>query len=169
MIGQRMRTGTFLSPLICCAVMVLPTMSAAQSGPPGEAYSTVPAAPPAPVPAPMPATDSTAPASAATAPETIEIQAPRLFKFETQPPNGTLQKASLEGRVSYADLDLRTDDGVAELNSRIAQEAANICAQLAQIYPVYAAAGSSCVKDAIQDGSVRASCVIAEVRQPTSY
>jgi UrcA family protein len=99
--------------------------------------------------------------------EVIEVEAPRLLKFETQPTNATLQKMSLEGPVRYDDLDLRTDGGVAELRSRIAQESADICAHLALLYPVYAAAGTSCVKDAIDDANVRANRLITKVRQPS--
>ena len=105
--------------------------------------------------------------TAGDTPETVEVIAPRLLKFETQPTNGTLQKASLEGPVRYDDLDLRTDDGVVALRDRIANEAADICAHLAQVYPVYAAAGTSCVKDAIEDATIRANRVIQAVRSPS--
>ena len=144
------RIATLFSALMCCALIALPATS--------EGQTTAP---------PPPANPSAATAPATAAPETIEVEAPRLFKFETQTTNGTLQKASLEGPVSYADLDLRTDEGVVELRSRIAHEAADICAHLAQLYPVYAAAGTSCVKDAIEDGTIRANRVIRAVRQPT--
>lgn len=149
MVQQRTRTSTLLSTLMyCSALMVLPSTSGAQNSAPATGGSG-------------------APVSAAAGTETIEVDAPRLFSFEPQRTNGSLKKASLAGRVSYADLDLRTDEGVVQLRSRIAQEAADICAQLAQVYPVYAATGTSCVKDAIQDGTIRANRVITTAREPT--
>ena len=149
MVQRWMPTGGLLSALMCCcALMILPNTAGAQNPVPGTAGAAAPV-----------------PASAAT--ETIEVDAPRLFTPGTQRINGSLQKASLEGHVNYADLDLRTDDGVVELRSRIAQKAADICAQLSQLYPVYAASGTSCVKDAIQDGTIRANRVITQVRQPS--
>ena len=140
---------TLFPALMCCAVAILPGISVAQNA------------------APAPSDSAPAGPMAATAPETIEVEAPRLMTFETQPTNGTLQKVSLEEPVSYADLDLRTDEGVAELRSRIAHEAADICVQLAQLYPVYAAAGTSCVKDAVEDATIRANRVITAVREPS--
>lgn len=149
MVQRRMPTfASFSALMCCCALIILPGTAAAQTPVPGT-------------------TDAAAPVQAAAADETIEVDAPRLFTPGTQRTNGNLQKASLEGHVNYADLDLRKDDGVAELRSRIAQKAADICAQLSQLYPVYAASGTSCVKDAIQDGTVRANRVIAQARQPS--
>jgi len=144
-----MRAGTLFISLFCGAFF--PQISGAQD-------TTV--APPN-----SPAVSAASPADSST--EVIEVDAPRLLKFETQPTNATLQKMSLEGPVRYDDLDLRTDGGVAELRSRIAQESADICAHLAQLYPVYAAAGTSCVKDAIDDANVKANRVVTKVRQPT--
>jgi UrcA family protein len=106
---------------------------------------------------------SEAPSSAA--PTTIEVEAPRLLKFETRPTNGTLRNVSLEGPVSYADLDLRTNEGVAELRSRIAHKAADICAHLSELYPVYARAGASCVNDAIETATIRANRLVTQARQ----
>jgi UrcA family protein len=147
-----MRAGTLFISLFCgVCLTAFPQISGAQN-------TTI--APPN-----SPAVSGASPAGSST--EVIEVEVPRLLKFETQPTNGTLQKMSLEGPVRYDDLDLRTDGGVAELRSRIAQESADICGHLAQLYPVYAAAGTSCVKDAIDDANVRANRVITRVRQPS--
>jgi UrcA family protein len=133
--------------LMCGALTVLSQTASAQNTMTG----------PPPKPGGQPVGSST---------ESIEVFAPRL-KVERQPINGTLQKVSLEGPVRYDDLNLRTDEGVAEFRSRITQEAADICARLAQVYPVYAAVGTSCVKDAIEDATIRANRVITQAREPT--
>jgi len=144
--------GLFVT-LMCGVLTLIPKMAGAQD--------TV-------TPPPSPAISAPVTGSAPEPPETIEVFAPRLLKFETQPTNGTLQKVALEGPALYGDLDLRTDAGVVELRSRIRQEAADLCAHLAQIYPVYAAAGTSCVKDAVEDATIRANRVVTQKRE-SSY
>jgi len=73
MVRRQMRT--LLPVLMCCAVTVLSRICRAQNAPP--------------VPA-----DSAMPAPAATGPETIEVEAPRLMTFEMQPTNGTFAGAA---------------------------------------------------------------------------
>jgi len=147
------RAGTLFVSLICGATLTaFPQISGAQDSPVTPPNS--------------PAVSGASPAG--SSPEIIEVDAPRLLKADDYPrTNGSLQKISLEGPVRYGDLDLRTDGGVAELRTRISAEAADICAHLAQLYPVYQAAGATCVKTAIDDANIRANRVIRRVRQPS--
>jgi UrcA family protein len=96
-------------------------------------------------------------------PESVIVEAPR-FRADTSKLNGPWEKVSLSNAVTYADLDLRTRDGAHELHRRVWEAAQNVCAQLADAYPVYEMNGTSCLKTAYENGTVRANAAITSVR-----
>jgi UrcA family protein len=96
-------------------------------------------------------------------PESVEVIAPR-FHADSTRLNAPLEKVSLSVAVPYDDLDLRTRQGAGELRWRIRDQARQICASLADAYPVYKANGTSCYKTAVDNGLVRADEVIGDAR-----
>jgi UrcA family protein len=98
----------------------------------------------------------------------IVVTAPH-FHAETSPLNGPIEKVSLSNAVRYDDLDLRTWQGARTLKWRVRMEARNICRTLADAYPVERAVGTSCYKDAVENGTVRADEAIMAARDNYGY
>ncbi|HWA90610.1 MAG TPA: UrcA family protein [Rhizomicrobium sp.] len=99
-------------------------------------------------------------------PETIEVIAPR-FNFERRPVGAPPGRLSLSQAVSYNDLDLRTRSGAHELRMRVRDTAQEVCARLAEEYPVKQAPGTNCYKTALDDAMARADTAIRDARNYT--
>ena len=96
--------------------------------------------------------------------ESVQVYGPRMH-VERGPLNGPVEKVSASIIVHYADLDLRSRGGARELRIRVRDAAQEVCAQLADAYPFYAASGTSCYKTALNDAMVRADEAIDSARQ----
>jgi len=68
-------------------------------------------------------------------------------------------------RVSYADLDLRTQAGAAELRRRVQETARVACKQLDDLYPLEEKKARECTQTAIADASPQVRNAIAAVRR----
>ena len=98
-------------------------------------------------------------------PESVIVTAPRPYMgSENTYLNGPLEKVSMTGTVTYADLDLRTFDGARELRHRVRDTARNICGNLAQFYEVRQAPGTSCYRTAVENGMIQANEAISNAR-----
>lgn len=106
---------------------------------------------------------ATVPASAQDD-ESITVNAPRYHSSDNMRLNGPLERVSLSGVVHYDDLNLRTRRGAYALRMRVRDEAQEVCARIAEAYPVREAPGTSCYKDALNDGLVRANAAIRDAR-----
>ena len=95
--------------------------------------------------------------------ETIEVYGPRL-RVERAPMNGPVERISLSRLVRFDDLDLRTASGVRELRLRIRDTAHDICAQLADAYPVPEASDTSRYRTALRNAQLRADEAINDAR-----
>jgi UrcA family protein len=75
------------------------------------------------------------------------------------------ETVELSRKISFADLDLLTSDGVARLEKRVRETADAVCRQLGQLYPAGAsnerADQAACVKAAVDGGLSQAKLVIA--------
>mgnify|MGYP001552441322 CR=1 FL=1 len=100
--------------------------------------------------------------------EAVTVVAPPLNSESTRL-NGPLEKVSLSSTVPYSDLDLRTRSGARELRMRVRDTARDVCDQLADIYPVYQAQGTSCYKTALENATLRANAAIRDARYYRSY
>lgn len=97
-------------------------------------------------------------------PEQIIVQAPYL-REERSNVFGHLDKVSMSGAVSYADLDLTTRGGARELRRRVRDTARDICRQLAEDYPFrQQPLSTKCYEGAVKDGLVRADDAIRDAR-----
>jgi UrcA family protein len=100
--------------------------------------------------------------------EEVQVIAP-YYHAESTPLNGPLEKISLSTAVRYDDLDLRTASGARELRWRVRDTARDVCAQLADAYPVYEANGTSCFKTALENAMLRADEAIRDARDYERY
>ena len=79
--------------------------------------------------------------------EDVQVNGPR-YRVEhngshlTTPP----EKVSLSSAVAYDDLNLRSRAGARALHARVRERAAEVCAQLADYYPVHQLPGTNCYK-----------------------
>lgn len=72
-----------------------------------------------------------------------------------------LEQVSLMRRVSYADLDLSTRAGEAELRNRVKRNARAACRQLDQLYPAEIKNAPQCIKKAIAEASRQVDAAVA--------
>jgi UrcA family protein len=79
----------------------------------------------------------------------VTITAPRTI--ERSRTSGITQEMTMSARVPYGDLDMKTGDGVAELNRRVDEAAKYVCRQLTMMYPNGEPDTFACVKDAVGD------------------
>ena len=75
-----------------------------------------------------------------------------------------MEEVIVQRRVSYADLDLATDTGVAELDKRIRDTAKAACDEIVVKAPASTSDDSACVKRAIDEAMAEAAKVIGERR-----
>ncbi len=71
------------------------------------------------------------------------------------------EQVTLTHRVSYADLDLKTQIGAAELQKRVKETARAACKQLDELYPLEGKNERQCTKDAIAQASPQVEQAIA--------
>ena len=72
-----------------------------------------------------------------------------------------LEQITLLRRVSYADLDLSTRAGEAELRKRVKSNARAACRQLDQLYPMEIKNAPQCIKKAIAEASRQVDAAVA--------
>jgi UrcA family protein len=81
----------------------------------------------------------------------VTVSVPKIV--ETQRYGAVSQEISMSVRVPFGDLDMRSAEGVATLNKRVADAADYVCLQLERMYPVGAPERFYCVKEAVGDAS----------------
>lgn len=81
----------------------------------------------------------------------VTVTAPRVIGHEA---NGTpIERISMSATVRVADLDLKTPQGVGELNKRVRDVAGSLCKRLETDYPIGSPEYTACVKEAIRAAS----------------
>ncbi|HEX8757209.1 MAG TPA: UrcA family protein [Steroidobacteraceae bacterium] len=76
-----------------------------------------------------------------------------------------IEEVTVTHRVSYADLDLRTQAGAAELRRRVEETARVACKQLDDLYPLEEKKARECADTAIADASPQVRNALAAVRR----
>ena len=80
--------------------------------------------------------------------EGLVVTAERMLTVER--PSGVVdQELRVKGRVYYSDLDLATDAGKKELESRIKKVASDVCTELDKLLPARTMEHGNCVRDAV--------------------
>jgi UrcA family protein len=104
---------------------------------------------------------------AAAQPAAVTVIMPRVVRQEIGRTYSGIpvERVSLARQVSYRDLDLTTQSGVANLTSRIAATAKQACSKLDALYPpsVYPPESTydECVQSAVDGGMVQARAAVA--------
>jgi UrcA family protein len=80
--------------------------------------------------------------------EGLVVTAERMLTVER--PSGVVdQELRVKGRVYYSDLDLATDAGKKELESRITKVASDVCTELDKLLPARTMEHGNCVRDSV--------------------
>jgi len=96
-------------------------------------------------------------------PESVIVTAPD-FRVEGNPMRNVPEKISLSTQVRTDDLDLNSWRGQRTLRWRVRDAAQDVCTQLYQAYPLHELQGTSCYKQALEDGMLRANVAIRDAR-----
>jgi UrcA family protein len=92
---------------------------------------------------------ATAPAEEVTRLEDLVVTAERMLTVER--PSGVVDRElRVKGRVYYSDLDLNTDAGKKELESRITRVAADVCTELDKLLPARTLEHGNCVRGSVE-------------------
>ncbi len=92
---------------------------------------------------------ATAPAEEVTRLEDLVVTAERMLTVER--PSGVVdQELRVKGRVYYSDLDLKTDAGKKELESRVTKVAADVCTELDKLLPARTLEHGNCVRESVE-------------------
>jgi len=86
--------------------------------------------------------------------EEVVVSAPPVYQEITGRPSSTTgpsERITVTHYISYADLDLKTQAGVAELESRVKSSAKTVCEQLDKLYPLIRP-DQNCVRKAADGG-----------------
>src|SRR5512146_2693504 len=94
---------------------------------------------------------------------TITVQAPAVTKSVVgRTAYGTpIEQVTVTHRVSYADLNLDTDTGKAELKARVKEAARAACGQIKELYPMEHGDTRQCIAQAVADSSPQVDKAIA--------
>ncbi|MDE2052395.1 MAG: UrcA family protein [Gammaproteobacteria bacterium] len=76
-----------------------------------------------------------------------------------------MEQVTITHRVSYADLDLATQAGAAELQRRVKETARAACKQLDELYPLEVKNASECTKMSVAQASTQVEKAIAASRR----
>lgn len=97
--------------------------------------------------------------------ENVIVTAPRFHEDNgPRPLDMPPARISLSTSVPVGDLDLTTWQGAHELHMRIRHAARYVCGELRDAYPLHQLPGTSCFRDALQSGMVRADEEITNAR-----
>ena len=75
-----------------------------------------------------------------------------------------IKEIRIKSQVSYADLDLTTEAGAAELTKRITDTAKSTCDEIKVDFPAQGSTEEKCVKDAIDGAMEQANAAVAAKR-----
>ena len=96
--------------------------------------------------------------------EVVTVEAARSEKVAQTPYGVPVREITITSRVSYADLDLKTEPGVNELDKRIRETAKSTCKEMDVKFPAEGSGEEACVKQAVEGAMAQAHKVIAAKR-----
>ena len=79
-----------------------------------------------------------------------------------------ITEITVESRVSFGDLNLTTDEGVRELESRIRDAAASSCRDIVVQFPVQGSSDAECIRRAVKGAMTEARQFIEAQRRMTA-
>lgn len=96
--------------------------------------------------------------------EVVTVEAAREIIIGQSAIGAPIKEITIRSRVSYADLDLTTDAGAAELAKRIRDTAESTCKEIKVDLPAQGSTVEKCIKDATGGGMAQAEVAIAAKR-----
>ena len=96
--------------------------------------------------------------------ETVTVEAAREVKVAQTTTGIPVSEITVRTRVSYADLDLKTDAGARVLKDRIRDAAAGACKEMDVRVPAEGSSVEACVRDAVKPALAEADKAIAAKR-----
>lgn len=98
--------------------------------------------------------------------EVVTVEAERSEKVAQTSYGVPVREVTIRSRVSYADLDLKTEKGVDELVKRIHETARSTCKEMDVKFPVQGHGVDECIKAATDGAMAQAKKIIAEKGGP---
>ena len=96
---------------------------------------------------------------------TVEASRPNKEVIGRTSMGAPIELFTVKRKVSYADLDLKTQSGAATLESRVTEAAQAACKSLDKFLPLSNAGGIGCVKATVDASMVEARSVIAAAKK----
>jgi UrcA family protein len=93
--------------------------------------------------------------------EVVTVEAARTQKVAQTRHGVPVREITIVSRVSYADLDLKTQQGAAELEKRIHETATSSCKEMDVKFPVEGYGEADCIKRAVDGAMSQANKIIA--------
>ena len=93
--------------------------------------------------------------------EVVTVEAARTQKVAQTRYGVPVREITIVSRVSYADLDLKSQQGVAELEKRIREAATSSCKEIDVKFPVEGYGEADCIKHAVDGAMSQANKIIA--------
>jgi UrcA family protein len=96
--------------------------------------------------------------------EVVTVEAVREIIVGRSAIGAPIKEISIRSRVSYADLDLRTPEGVATLEKRVKDTAASSCKEIKIDRPIEGWTVEKCIKIATNDAMVQVEKAVADAK-----
>ena len=93
--------------------------------------------------------------------EVVTVEAARTQKVAQTRYGVPVREITIASRVSYADLDLKTQQGAEELGKRIREAATSSCKEMDVKFPVEGYGEADCIKHAVDGAMSEANKIIA--------
>ena len=97
--------------------------------------------------------------------EVVTVEAVREIIVGKSPIGAPIKELSIRSRVSYADLDLTTADGVAALEKRVKDTAVSTCKELKVQIPAEGSTEEKCVKEAMDGAAPQVAAAIEAAKK----
>jgi UrcA family protein len=97
--------------------------------------------------------------------EVVTVEAVREIIVGKSPIGAPIKELSIRSRVSYADLDLTTADGVAALEKRVKETAVSTCKELKVQIPAEGSTEEKCVKEAMEGAAPQVAAAIEAAKK----
>ena len=95
----------------------------------------------------------------------VTVEAARTVQISRTSSGVPIEEISLKRRVSYSDLDLAMEAGVATLEKRVTEAANGACKELDKMYPLTAPSEMSCSKAATDDAMKQVHAAVEKAMQ----
>ena len=97
--------------------------------------------------------------------EVVTVEAVREIVVGKSPIGAPIKELSIRSRVSFADLDLTTADGVAKLEKRVKDTAVSTCKELKVQVPAEGSTEEKCIKEALEGAAPQIAAAVEAAKK----